>query len=126
MLVASTMLMMAVGLLVEDEVPGDDLLLGVGPEGVDARQVHHRAVLLPPDLTGLLVHRDAGEVAHVLVGAGEGVEEGGLAAVLIAGQCKDHSAATSTSIWLASSSPQGQLVAPDLDLDGVSHGGDLL
>ncbi len=80
----------AVGLSVEDEIPGDDLLLGVGPQGVDARQVHHRAVLLAPDLAHLLVHRHAGEVAHVLVGAGEGVEQSGLAAVLVAGQSEDH------------------------------------
>ena len=92
----------AVGPLVEDEVPGDDLLRRIGPDGVDARQVHHRAVLLPPDGAGLLVHRHAGKVAHMLVGAGELVEQRGLAAVLIAGQCEDHGA-TSTSIFPASS-----------------------
>ena len=36
----------------------------------------------------LAVHRHAGEIAHVLVGAGELVEQGGLAAVLVARQCK--------------------------------------
>ena len=64
----------AVGLLVQDEIPGDDLLRRIGPDGVNARQVHNRAVLLAPDGAGLLVHGDAGEVAHVLVGAGELVE----------------------------------------------------
>ena len=90
----------AVGLLVQDEIPGDDLLLGVGPQGVDAGEVHHCGVLHPPDLAGLPVHRDAGEVAHMLVGARQGVEEGGLAAVLVAGQGEDH---RRTSILAASS-----------------------
>ena len=93
----------AVRLLVQDEVPGDDLLRRIGPDGVDARQIHHRAVLLAPDGAGLLIHRHAGEVAHVLVGAGELVEQCGLAAVLIAGQREDHVPATSTSILPASS-----------------------
>ncbi len=39
----------------------------------------------------------------MLVGAGELIEKGGLAAVLIAGQGKDHACFTSTSIFRASS-----------------------
>ena len=74
----------AVGLLLKDVVPGDDLLLGIGPQGIDARQIHHGAALFSPDLAGLLVHGDAGEIAHMLVGAGEGVEKRGLAAILVA------------------------------------------
>ena len=93
----------AVGPLIEDKVPGDDLLRRVGPNGVDARQVHHRAVLLSPDGAGLLVYRHAGKVAHVLVGAGELVEKSGFAAVLISGQCEDHGFLTSTVMFRASS-----------------------
>ena len=93
----------AVGLLIQNEVPGDDLLRRIGTDGVNARQVHHRAVLLAPDFTGLLVHRDAGEVAHVLIGAGELVEQRGLAAVLVSGQCEDHTCFTSTEMLRASS-----------------------
>ena len=93
----------AVGLLVQDEIPGDNLLRRIGPDGVDARQVDHRAVLFPPDGARLLIHRHAGEIAHVLVGAGELVEQRGLAAVLVAGQCENHVPATSTSIFPASS-----------------------
>ena len=93
----------AVGPLVENKVPGDDFLRRVGADGVDARQVHHRAVLLPSDGAGLLVHRHAGKVAHVLIGAGELVEEGGLTAVLVAGQSEDHDCATSTWMFRASS-----------------------
>ena len=40
------------------------------------------------DGTALAVHRHARKVAHVLVGAGELIEQGGLAAVLVAGQRK--------------------------------------
>ena len=90
-------------MLVQNEIPGDDFLRRIRADGVDAGQVHHGAVLLPPDLTGLLVHGDAGEVAHVLVGAGELVKEGGLAAVLVAGQCEDHACFTSTWMFRASS-----------------------
>ena len=86
----------AVGLLLKDVVPGDDLLLGIGPQGIDARQIHHGAALFSPDLAGLLVHSDAGEVAHVLVGAGEGVEQRGFAAILIADQGENHTAASFT------------------------------
>ena len=93
----------AVGLLVQDKVPGDNLLRRIGADGVDARQVHHRAVLLSPDGAGLLVHRHTGKVAHVLVGAGELVEQGGLAAVLVSGQGEDHNCRTSTWIFRASS-----------------------
>ena len=93
----------SVGLLIEDEIPGDDLLRRIGADGVDARQVHHLAVPLPPDVAGLLVHRDAGKVAHMLIGAGELVEEGGFAAVLIAGQGEDHAFFTSTWMFRASS-----------------------
>ena len=95
----------AVRLLVDDEVPGDDLLLGVGAQGVDARQVHRRAVFEPAHLARLLLHRHAGEVSHVLVGARQGVEQRGLAAVLVSGQGKYHGVSTSlSSIFAASSS----------------------
>ena len=40
------------------------------------------------DLAVLAVHRHAGEVTHVLVGAGELVEQRGLAAVLLSCQCE--------------------------------------
>ena len=105
-----------VRLIPDDEIPGDDLLHGVGAEGIDARQVHdgHVAVLIrnrlallllpahPPGEAhmglsavvmvqhgaGLLLHRYAGPVAHVLVGAGQLIEKSGLSAVLVACQSK--------------------------------------
>ena len=95
----------AVGMLVENKIPGDDLLAGIGAHGINARQIGHLAVLLAAKLAGLAVHRHAGEVAHMLVGAGQLVEQGGLAAVLVAHQCENHCSFTSgrISIFAASS-----------------------
>ena len=94
----------AVRLLVQYVVPRDDLLLGIGPQGVDARQVHHGAVLVLPHFSGFLVHRHTGEISHVLVGAGQSIEQRSLAAVLVARQCKDHTRSLfSTVICRASS-----------------------
>ncbi len=94
----------AVRLLVQYVVPRDDLLLGIGTQGVDARQVHHGALLVLPYLAGFLVHRHAGEIPHVLVGAGQSIEQRSLAAVLVARQCKDHTRSLfSTVICRASS-----------------------
>ena len=75
-----------VGLLVHQIAPGHHLLQRVGGEGIDAGQVldDHVLVALQPAL--LLFHGDAGPVAHVLVGAGQVVEQRGLAAVRVACQ----------------------------------------
>ena len=89
----------AVRLLVEDKVTGDDLLLCIGPQGVDAGQIHHGAAFFVYDLSHLLVYRDTGKVADMLIGAGEGVEESRFAAVLISDECKDHFSSPSTSIF---------------------------
>jgi len=93
-----------VRLLVADEVPGYYFLLCIGPQRIYARQIHHSAVFLSPYLTGFLIHRDAGEIADMLVGACQGVEKRGLAAVLISGQREYHAAppSCSTSIFTAS------------------------
>ena len=93
----------AVRLLIQDEVPGDDLLRRIGSDGVNARQVYHGTVLLAPDGAGLLIYGDTGKVAHMLVGAGELVEQRGFAAVLIAGQGENHGFFTSTVMFRASS-----------------------
>ena len=105
-----------VGLLPDDEVAADDFLHRIGAEGIDARQIHdghvrilirHRlpvfvrapeaprqaqvgllAVMMVQHRAGLFFDRHAGPVAHVLAAAGELVEEGGFAAVLVTGQGK--------------------------------------
>ena len=80
----------AVRLSVEDEVSGNDLLLRVGAQGIDARQIDHGAILYLADLADFLIDCHAGEVAHMLIGAGEGVKKCRFTAVLVADQCKDH------------------------------------
>ena len=74
------------GLFVDDELPGNDLLAGIGGHGIDARQVGDLGVGVFPDGAALAVHRHAGEVAHMLVGAGQLIEQRGLSAVLVARQ----------------------------------------
>ena len=74
------------GLLFQHEVPAHQLLAGIGRHGVNARQVGNQGVVVAAHRAVLAVHRHAGEVAHVLVGAGKLVEQGGLAAVLVTHQ----------------------------------------
>ena len=93
----------AVRLLIDDKIARDDLLLRIRAQGVNARQVNDGAALLVAHLAHLLVDGHAREVAHVLVGTGEGVEERRLAAVLVADKCKDHAGTPSISIFFASS-----------------------
>ena len=56
-----------------------------------------------PDGAHFLVHGDTGEIANVLIGAGEDIKEGGVAAVLIACQCKNHTDSSLSVIFAASS-----------------------
>ena len=74
------------GLFVQDEVPGNQFLTGVGGHGVDPGKVRDQGVRMSPDRAVLPVHGDAGKVSHVLIGAGELVEESGLSAVLVSHQ----------------------------------------
>lgn len=69
------------------------------PQGVDAGQIHHGAAFFIYDLSHLLVYRDTGKVADMLIGSGEGVEESRFPAVLISNECKDHFGSSSTSIF---------------------------
>ena len=70
----------------EQELAGDDLFAGIWRHGIDAGQVGDEGVVVAADDAVFAVDGDAGEIADVLVGAGELVEEGGLAAVLVAGE----------------------------------------
>ena len=152
------------GLVLQHEVPRHDLLAAERGHGVDARQVSDLRVGIAADHTRFAVHRDAGEVAHVLSRSGELVEQCGLAAVLIAHQRVGQdgvlrqrmlvllavvlAALTKTGMvgvpgaihtdMAAAALPdrldvdliglrqtKRQLVAMDLHLHGVSHGGQL-
>ena len=70
-----------VGALGDQVVTGDHFLQGVGGQGVDTGQVHDGHVIVLLQLALFLLHRNAGPVAHELVGAGQRVEQGGLARV---------------------------------------------
>ena len=76
------------GLLIQNKIPGDQLFTGIGRHGIDSRQISNLGIGLTSDHTVLAVHRDAGEVPDVLVGAGQLVEQGRLAAVLVSDQRK--------------------------------------
>ena len=78
----------AVRVGVQQKVAGDDLLAGIGRQRVDARQIGHDSLAVTADDAVLAVHRHAGKVADVLVGAGQLVEQRRLAAVLVARQGK--------------------------------------
>jgi hypothetical protein len=87
-----------VGLPLHNELAGDDLFLRVGGQAVRARQVDDLHVpVAVADEAGLDLDGDAGIVAHVLAGAGEGVEQGRLAGVGIAGEGDGQSLAVGGS-----------------------------
>ena len=86
----------------EDEIPGNDLLLRIGADGVNAGQVHHLMVS-SLDYARLLIHRNTGEIAHMLIGAGKSVKQGGFAAVLVSRQCENHTVPSFSAIFRASS-----------------------
>ena len=75
-----------VGALVDQVITGHHLLQRVGGQRIDARQVHNGHVLMLLQLALFLLHRYAGPVAHELIGAGQRVEQGGLAGVGVARQ----------------------------------------
>ena len=72
---------------VQKKIAGHDLLRRVGAERVDARQIDHGAVLLPADGAGFLVDRDAGEIADMLVGACQLVEQRRFSTVRVTCKC---------------------------------------
>ena len=78
----------ASGLLLQNELAGHQLLTGVGRHGIDSGKIRHQGVLLTADDTVLAIHGDTGEIAHMLVGAGQLVKQSCLAAVLVSCQGK--------------------------------------
>ena len=75
-----------VGALLDEVVTSHQFLQRVGGQGVDAGQVHDHHIVVLLQLALFLLHRDAGPVTNELIGAGEGIEKGGLAAVGVARQ----------------------------------------
>ena len=70
--------------LLDQVVPGHHFLHGVRRQGINAGQVGDGHIGMLFQLTFLFLHRNAGPVAHELVGTGEGIEQGGFAAVWVA------------------------------------------
>ena len=69
-------------------VPRNQLFTGIGRHGIDAGKIGEHGVGNTADHPFLSLNRDAGEIADVLAGAGQLVEQCGFAAVLIAHQGK--------------------------------------
>ena len=88
------------GFLLHDELPRDDFLGGVGRKGVNSRQISDLRVGVPFDGAVLAVNGHAGEVAHMLVGTRQLVEEGCLAAVLLSGKGKGQNGAFGQRVFV--------------------------
>ena len=73
-------------LLVHQIASGHHFLQSIGRQGVNAGQVLDNHILVALQLALFLFNRDAGPIAHVLIGAGQGIEQGRLTAVRIARQ----------------------------------------
>ena len=84
--------------MLQKKIPSDQLLPRIGRERIDARQVGDRRLRVTPDHAVLAVHRDTGEIAYMLVGAGQLVEQGRFAAVLVARQSKGQRLAFGDSV----------------------------
>ena len=93
----------AIRLLIQDKIAGHDLLGRIGAQGIDTRQIDDAAALCAAHHALLAVDRHAGEIADMLVGPGELIEQRRFAAVLISDQCKDH-APTSGRISICAAS----------------------
>ena len=67
-------------------VTGHHFFQSVGGQGINTGKVHDDYIVMLLQLAFLFLHGDAGPVAHELVGTGQGVEQGRLAAVRVACQ----------------------------------------
>ena len=73
----------ASGVLLEDELPGDNLLGCIRREGIDTGKICNKSILMSPDRPALSVHSHSRKVTNMLVGTCKLVEECGLTAVLV-------------------------------------------
>ena len=78
----------ALGFLLQNKPAGHQLLTGVRRHGIDSGKIRDQGVLLAANNAVLAIHGDTGEVSHMLVGAGQLVKQGRLAAVLVSCQRK--------------------------------------
>ena len=87
-----------VGLLLHQIAAGHNLFQGVGAQAVNAGQVLNDHVLVALQLAFLLFNGNAGPVANVLVGTGQIIEQGGLAAVRVAGKSNGNAHSFHSSV----------------------------
>ena len=90
------------GLFIEHKIPGYQFFAGIRRHGIDAGKICHQRIGMSTDGAVLPVHRDTGEIAHMLVGTGQLIKKGGLSAVLIAHQSKCQSCTLGQRIPTAS------------------------
>ena len=74
------------GFLIQDKITGYDLFTAVRGHGINTGQVCHQSIRIPLDGTVLTVYGNSGEISHMLIRAGELIEQCSLAAVLISRQ----------------------------------------
>ena len=74
------------GFLIQDKITGYDLFTAVRGHGINTGQVCHQSIRIPFDGTVLTVYGNSGEISHMLIRAGELIEQCSLAAVLISRQ----------------------------------------
>ena len=79
----------AIRVTLEYEIPGNDLLVREGRQGIYARGINDRDIIMTADDTALAVNGDTGKVADMLVRSRKLVEQRGLAAVLVSRKGED-------------------------------------
>ena len=72
--------------LADQIITGNHFLQGVGGQGINAGKVGDDHIIVTLQLALLLLNGNAGPVTNELVGAGQGIEQGRLAAVGVASQ----------------------------------------
>ena len=72
----------------QDKIPGDDLLTAVRRHGINAGKIRDHRLRMSLDRTVLAVNRDTRKISHMLIGAGQLIEQRRLAAVLVSHECK--------------------------------------
>ena len=90
----------SIRLFVEHKIAGDHFLTRIRRHGIDARQIGDACICMPAYGTVLPVDCDSGEIAHMLVRAGQLVEECGLSAVLVSDQGKGQHVAVRQRLCL--------------------------
>ena len=95
------------GLLVQNKIPGNQLFTGIGRHGIDSGEIGNQSIGLTPDYPVLTIYRNTGKIPDVLIGTGQLVEQGRLAAVLVS----DQSKCKQRIIWKRITGPLGMKTA---------------